>query len=381
MSFDWRILRNNQAAEVRRLNGIYENLLNSAGVDIHPQRAELTAPKHLHLVDGAEHTAERVLLATGGAPQVPDFPGSERALISDDLFELDELPERLLIIGGGYIAVEFASIFAALGSEVVLSYRGGTLLRHFDADISRCVLAELRRSGVSVRLNCDIERLDPEGHLHRVSFAGGDAETFEQVLCATGRAPRLGAIAAGAGELALTETGKVAVDADFATSIPHLYALGDIIEGPELTPVAIAEAMNFAERAYGGSTEELDYANIPTAVFTQPSVGTAGPTEAEAREMLGEDIDIYRTEFRHLKHTLSGSEERTMMKLIVRRSTDVVLAVHVVGLDAGEIVQGFAAAVRAGVTKSQLDGTIGIHPTAAEELVTLREPLQGATAT
>jgi len=374
-AFDWATLKANRAREVSRLNGIYAQLLAGSGVTTLRSRAVLRGPNEVE-VDGRIHRAKHVLVATGGRPVVPVLPGHELAVTSNEMFDLPEFPRRLVVIGGGYIASEFASIFAGLGSQVTQLYRGEQILRGFDDDIRHFVAAEMRKKGVALRTQAQvtqIERERGEGAL-QVTLADGTVLRADTVLYATGRRPNTEGLGLDELEVRLTPNGAVVVDEHYRSSMPTIHALGDVIDRVQLTPVALAEAMALVDRLFGAGTRQVDYELIPTAVFTDPNIGTVGLTEAVARERFG-DVRIFRSEFKALKHTLSGSSERTLMKLVVDAKSDRVVGLHMVGADAGEIVQGFGVALKAGATKAQFDATIGIHPTAAEEFVTMREPV------
>jgi len=374
-AFDWATLKANRAREISRLNGIYAQLLAGSGVTTLRSRAVLRGPNEVE-VDGRIHRAKHVLVATGGRPVVPVLPGHELAVTSNEMFDLPEFPRRLVVIGGGYIASEFASIFAGLGSQVTQLYRGEQILRGFDDDIRHFVAAEMRKKGVALRTQAQvtqIERERGEGAL-QVTLADGTVLRADTVLYATGRRPNTEGLGLDELEVRLTPNGAVVVDEHYRSSMPTIHALGDVIDRVQLTPVALAEAMALVDRLFGAGTRQVDYELIPTAVFTDPNIGTVGLTEAVARERFG-DVRIFRSEFKALKHTLSGSSERTLMKLVVDAKSDRVVGLHMVGADAGEIVQGFGVALKAGATKAQFDATIGIHPTAAEEFVTMREPV------
>jgi len=372
-SFDWATLKRNRAIEIMRLNGVYEKLLVGAGVQLMRGRARLR-DAHTVEVDGERVGAKYILVATGGAPHRPEFPGHELALTSNDMFDLEPFPRRLLVIGGGYIACEFGTIFAGLGSQVTQLYRGAQVLRGFDDDVRAFVAAEMVKKGVDLRLNANLASLRRgAGGLQATDEDGGTLEV-DAVLLATGRWPNATGLGLEAAGVQLNEHGAIVVDESFRTAVPHILAVGDVIDRVQLTPVALAEAMVVVDRLFGEGRRRIDYDDIPTAVFTHPNIGTVGLTEAQARQRHGR-LRVYRSEFRPLKHTLSGSTERSLMKLIVDDATDRVLGVHMVGADAGEIVQGFAVALKAGATKAVFDATIGIHPTAAEEFVTMREPV------
>jgi glutathione reductase (NADPH) len=326
-------------------------------------------------VDGQRHRARHVLVATGGKPVIPEFPGHELAITSNQIFDLAAFPRHLVVVGGGYIACEFASIFRGLGARVTQLYRGEQVLRGFDDDVRAFVAAEMGKKGVELRTGCKVQRIDASGNGLVLTLADDTQLTADSVLYATGRAPNtagLGLVEAG---VELSHNGAIVVDQQFQTRVASVCAVGDVIDRVQLTPVALAEAMTLVDRLFGSGRRRMDYELIPTAVFTHPNVGTIGLTEAQARERLGA-VRIYRSEFRPLRHTLSGSTERTLMKLVVQAHSDRVVGLHMVGPDAGETVQGFAVAMKAGATKAQFDATLGIHPTAAEEFVTMREEVR-----
>jgi len=372
-AFDWETLKRNRAIEIMRLNGVYEKLLIGAGVQVMRGRARL-ADAHSVEIEGERVSAKNILVATGGAPQRPHFPGQDLAITSNEMFDLEPFPQRLLVIGGGYIACEFASIFNGLGSRVIQVYRGAQVLRGFDDDIRGFVAAEMVKKGVDLRTNAQVTAMKRTASGLQATLQDGGVVEVDAVLAATGRRPNVTGLGLEAAGVQVNEHGAIAVDDDFRTSVPHICAIGDVIDRVQLTPVALAEAMALVDRLFGSGRRKMNYENIPTAVFTHPDVGTVGLTEAQARQRHGR-LRIYRSEFRPLKHTLSMSSERTLMKLVVDDASDRVLGVHMVGADAGEIVQGFAVALKAGATKAVFDATIGIHPTAAEEFVTMREPV------
>ena len=372
-SFDWETLKRNRAIEIMRLNGVYEKLLIGAGVQLLHGRARL-ADEHTVEVAGERLRAGHVLVATGGAPHPPEFPGHELAISSNEMFDLEPFPRRLLVIGGGYIACEFASIFNGLGSRVTQLYRGTQVLRGFDDDIRAFVAAEMAKKGVDIRLDAQVASLQRGAGGLLARLADGSTLEVDAVLAATGRWPNAAGLGLEQAGVRTSERGAIVVDERFRTSVPHILAVGDVIDRVQLTPVALAEAMAVVDHLFGDGRRTVDYGNIPTAVFTHPNVGTVGLTEAQARERHGR-LRIYRSEFKPLKHTLSMSGERALMKLVVDDASDRVLGVHMAGADAGEIVQGFAVALKAGATKAVFDATIGIHPTAAEEFVTMREPV------
>ena len=371
VSFDWNTLRDNKTKEIARLNAIYARLLEAPGVDIIEGHGVLAGPQEV-VVGESRCRAEKILLATGTWPAMPEIPGIELALTSNEIFDLEHFPERLLIVGGGYIATEFASIFSGLGANVVQSYRGELFLRGFDHDIRQFLSEEMRKAGVDLRFNHHVKALESQSSGVIAHLSDGNAP-FDAVLYATGRRPNIAQLGLEHTGVTLTEAGYIKVDDTFQTAEPSIFALGDMTGGWELTPVAIGEAMAFAQTQFGGQTQTMDYHAIPTAVFSQPPIGTVGLTEEEA-VAAGHQVTIFESTFRALKHTVSGSEERTMMKLVVDAESDRVLGAHMVGADAGEICQGLGIALKMGATKADFDRTVGIHPTAAEEFVTMRTP-------
>ena len=370
--FSWPTLRDNKTREVERLNGAYGELLTDAGVEIVRGTAAFV-DTHRIRIDGSTVSAEHILIATGSWPFVPAFPGAEHVITSNEAFYLERLPERVLVVGGGYVAVEFAGIFNGLGCATALAYRGPLFLRGFDDGVREFVADELRRKSIDLRFDAAIESIEKGSAGLRVRFARGDTIDVDMVMYATGRRPHVADLDIAAAGVELDAMGAVRVGDDYRTNVPHIYAIGDVIDRAQLTPVAIAEAMCVAENLFNGGHRRVDYAHIPTAVFCQPNIGTVGMTEAEARHAL-DRVRVFETDFKPMKHTLSGRDERCFMKLVVDASTDRVVGAHMVGAEAGEIVQGLAVAIVAGATKAQFDKTIGIHPTAAEEFVTMREP-------
>ncbi|MBA2777400.1 glutathione-disulfide reductase [Halomonas kenyensis] len=369
--FDWTTLRDNKVREIKRLNEIYGRLLDNAGVRLVNGRARIV---DAHRVEVGEQsfTAEKILVAVGGWPWVPEFPGRELTVSSNEVFDLDRLPKRFLVLGGGYIAVEFASIFNGLGSESHLVYRGELFLRGFDREVREFTREQMAAKGVNLHFETNIERIDKSEDGLVVSLTNGETLEVDAVLAATGRRPHLEGLGLDALDVELNNDGSVKVNERFETSVPSILALGDVIGGPELTPVALAEAMHLVQQHYGDApSSPMDYRNIATAVFCHPNIGTVGVSEEQARKEYGA-IRVYRTDFRPMKHTLSGSEERCLMKLIVADESDVVVGAHMVGEEAGELIQGIAIAVKAGLTKADFDATVGIHPTGAEEFVTMR---------
>ncbi|MDR9423712.1 MAG: glutathione-disulfide reductase [Marinobacter sp.] len=372
VSFDWPTLVANKNAEIERLNGIYGRLLGNAGVEIIEGTANLEDP-HTVRVGEQSYSSRRITVATGSWPVVPDIPGKEHLLTSNDMFYLPQLPRHATVWGGGYIAVEFAGILAGLGVETTLLYRGDMFLRGFDDDVRHFTLQEMRKKGIDLRFNVTIDSVERNDSTYVAQLSNGDQLETGLIMAATGRRALVDGLGLTDLGVELTASGHVQVDDYFQTAVPSVYALGDVIGTPQLTPVALAQAMVLSRRLFGDGQGEMDYSAIPTAVFSQPNIGTVGLTEQEAREA-GHRVRIYRSEFRPMKYTLSGRDERSLMKLVVDDETDQVLGAHMVGPDAGEITQGLAVAIKAGATKAQFDATIGIHPTSAEEFVTMREP-------
>ncbi len=371
-SFDWLTLIANKDKEIHRLNGIYEQILGKAGVEIIKGRATLI-DHHTVEVAGRRITARHILVATGGKPQRDTRPGAaELGLVSDDLFFLPALPRRVLVAGGGYIAVEFAGIFNGLGSQVTQVYRGDLFLRGFDDDVRRFLKAEMEKKGIRLVFNQIIERIEKTAGGQAVTFSDGSVAEYDAVVYAIGRVPNVAGLGLEAAGVKLNDKGAIAVDRFSQTSVPSIHAIGDVTDRVNLTPVALAEGMALVKTLFQGKPTAMDHANIPTAVFSHPPIGTVGLTEGQARREYGA-VDIYRSDFKPLKHTLSGSGERTLMKLIVEPKSDRVVGAHMVGLDAPEILQGIGIALKAGATKADFDATIGIHPTAAEEFVTMRD--------
>ena len=368
--FDWKTLVANKDREIARLNGIYERVLTEAGVHVLRGHARLV-DEHTVEIDGRQITSRHILIATGGAPVKPAIPGSELAITSDEFFHLDALPARVLVIGAGYIAVEFASIFNGLGAKTTLLYRGQLPLKAFDADLGTVLAAEMRRKGVELRHGNGIERIDKVACGLALTLTGGALVEADCILFATGRAPRTQGLGLEAAGVALSTRGGIKVDERYATSVPSIFAIGDVTDTPALTPVALAEGMVLADQLFNGGKRRMSYENIPTAIFSHPNVSSVGLSETLARER-GFEVKIFKADFKALKHTLSGRDERTFMKLVVDVATDRVLGAHMVGTDAGEIMQGIAIALNCGATKAQFDATLGIHPTVAEEFVTMR---------
>ncbi|HSI25428.1 MAG TPA: glutathione-disulfide reductase [Methylotenera sp.] len=373
-SFNWANLVANKDKEIGRLQTVYDKLLHDSDVHVVNGRAVLV-DAHTVKVDDKVYSAERVVIATGGWPFVPEVEGKEHIVTSNEIFNLPTLPKQMVIVGGGYIAVEFAGIMHGLGVDVTVFERGPKVLRGFDEDIRDFLIAEMTKKGIKFMFNSRVDKVDLQCEGLTVHTTNGETIATDLVMYATGRVPNSKNLGLEALGMALDEVGAIKVNDDYQTNVPSIYALGDVTNRVNLTPVATSEGMALVNKLYAGSTKQVDYENIPTAVFSQPSIGTVGLTEAQARARYSEDIDIYKTDFKPMKNTLSGSSERTLMKMIVVRSTDKVVGMHMVGPDAGEIIQGFAVAIRAGATKAVFDSTIGIHPTAAEEFVTMRKPV------
>jgi glutathione reductase (NADPH) len=372
-SFSWRRLIENKDIEIARLERIYESLLEKAGAKLMRGTARVAGPNEVE-VDGRRHSTRYILVATGGWPFKPHFPGAELCITSNEAFELREQPKRVLVVGGGYIAVEFAGIFNGLGSEVTLSYRGDHVLRGFDDDVRRHVEGEIGKKGIRVLTRTNVERVErnADGSLTARFLADHGQVVVDAVMLATGRLPNTLDLGLQQIGVELGPEGEVIVDRFSASTVPSVYAVGDVTDRIALTPVAIREGHAVALTLFGHQPTPVDHMDVASAVFSQPPVGTVGMTEAEAVERLPE-VHVYKASFRPLKHTLSGRDERTLVKLLVDGPSQRVVGVHMVGADAPEIIQGIAIGVKAGLTKDQFDATVGIHPTAAEEFVTLRE--------
>lgn len=373
LDFDWSVLRDNKTNEISRLNGIYNNLLEGAGVTIHSGRARFV-DHHTVSVGDATYTAKYIAVATGSWPFIPQFEGSEHAITSNEFFFLPELPKSAIVLGGGYIAVELAGILNGLGVDTTLIYRGDLFLRGFDEDVRTFAKTEIEKKGVKLVFNNNIRSISKGADGYKVTLEDDSTVNTGLVLAATGRKAHTQDIGIENTDITLNDAGNIVVDSNFATSVENIFAVGDVKGGYQLTPVALAEGMALARNLFSGKAINMDYDNIPTAVFCQPTIGTVGLTEKQARDRFGK-VDIYKSDFKPMKHTLSGRDERTFMKLIVDTESDRVVGAHMVGPEAGEIMQGVAIAIKAGATKAHFDETIGIHPTAAEEFVTMREPV------
>lgn len=371
--FDWTVLRDNVAAEVDRLSGIYTRNLNNSGVEVIHQKAVLAGGGLVRLGDGQLVKAKNILIATGGRPWLPDdVAGIEHTITSDDIFSLPELPGSILIAGGGYIAVEFAFLLQGLGVDVTLLYRGETVLRGFDDDVRIAVHNELKRKGVRVITGTVFERIEKTEAGLVSTLTRGASVTTDQVMLAVGRRPYTDGLGCEAAGVALGDGGKITVDDWSATSAPGIYAVGDVTDRMALTPVAIREGAAVATSLFGPEKIAFDHDTIATAVFSQPPVGTVGLSEADARKRYGA-VDVYKTQFRPMRYVMPNDETRMLMKMIVRAEDQVVVGVHIVGPDAAEMIQMVGIAVKARLTKAQFDATCAVHPTAGEELVTMKE--------
>ncbi|HZM33634.1 MAG TPA: glutathione-disulfide reductase [Burkholderiales bacterium] len=370
--FDWRTLIASKDREIARLNGIYERLLVNAGVRIFRERAQVAGPNTVR-IGRATYSAKHILVATGSWPQVPAIPGAELAITSNEVFSLARLPGSALVVGGGYIALEFASIFQGLGVETTLSYRGTRLLRGFDAELGERMAEEMREKGVRIHFGAEPVALSKRaGGGLEVAFGDGSRQQAELVMFATGRRPNTADLGLEAAGVRLGADGAVVVDRYSRTSVASIHAIGDVTNRINLTPVATAEAMWLAKTLFRNEPTAVDHDYVPTAVFANPNLATVGLSEERARQHFGA-VDVYKASFRALKLALTPSRERTFMKLVVERTGQRVVGAHMIGPDAGEVIQGVAVAVKLGATKTQFDATIGIHPTVAEEFVTMRE--------
>ena len=366
--FDWTRLVANKDREIDRLNGVYERVLVNAGVSIFRGKAFIRGKNEIE-INGKTVTTKHILVATGSWPQKPDIPGADLAITSNEAFQLEKLPKRALVVGGGYIAVEFASIFNGLGVKTTLAYRGAQLLRGFDAELGKRLGEEMGRKGVSVLLKKNPSKIEKG---LKVTFEDGSVQEFDLVMFATGRKPNSADLGLEAADVKLAADGAIVVDNYSKSSVASIHAIGDVTNRLNLTPVATSEGMALAKTLFGGTPTPVDHDNVPTAVFSHPNLATVGLPEEKARERYGK-VDIYKSAFRSLKHTMGKSEERIFMKLVVDAASQRVVGAHMLGPDAGEVIQGLAIAIKLGATKAQFDASIGIHPTAAEEFVTMRE--------
>jgi glutathione reductase (NADPH) len=375
VSFDWRTLVANKDKEIARLEGIYTTNVEKAGGEVVKTRAVIEDAHTLRLADGKTVTAKYIMIATGGAPNHgPAIPGIEHVISSDEAFHLTELPKRIVIQGGGYIALEFACIFAGFGSDVTVVYRGDNILRGFDDDVRAHARAELEKRGITIITGCVINKIDKHGKEFTTHLSSGSSIASDKVMFAIGRHPNVANLGLeNAGVAINPNNGGIAVDGWSKTSVPNIYAIGDVTHRVNLTPVAIREGHAFADTVFGKRPVQVDHTTIPTAVFSQPEIGTVGLTEGEARARFSH-VDIYKTDFRPIKSTMSGRDTRILMKLVVDGTTDRVVGCHIVGDTAAEIIQVVAIAVKMKATKADFDATFALHPTAAEELVTMRTP-------
>lgn len=369
--FDWSQLQQNKDKLLTEANGRMEALLSQAGAKLIRGRARLTSPHQVE-IDGVHYNAANILIATGGHPYLPTIPGHEHLRSSDQMFALAQLPQRALIVGGGYIASEFAGIFQRLGVQVTQIYRGSLFLRGFDTEIREYVAQGMRDLGIDLRFQTDLVSVSPsaDGEF-QVSLSNGEQLSTDLVLCAIGRRPNIADLGLETVGVKLNSTGAIAVNDHFQTNIPSIYALGDVIDRMQLTPVALGEAMVLVDNLFGSAEQRFDYRLIPTAVFSQPQFATVGLSEEEASQFY-QQVDVYSSTFRPLKHALTGSDARILIKLLVDADSDRVLGAHMAGEGAAETIQGLAVALKAGATKTDFDSTVGIHPTSAEEFVTLR---------
>ncbi|WP_323776143.1 glutathione-disulfide reductase [Leisingera sp.] len=372
--FNWDAFKGKLHAELDRLEGIYRNILKNNGVESFDQRAKLADAHTVELADGTRKTAKHILIATGGWPSVPEFPGSELAITSNEIFHLDKLPETLLIVGGGYIASEFAGIMNGLGVKTTQFYRGAQILRGFDDEARGLICEEMCQAGIDVHLGTNVLEMSQEGDQIRVKSTNGQERLFDKVMYATGRNPNSGNL--GLEEIGVERgrKGEIVVDQYSQTSVPSVYAIGDVTDRVNLTPVAIREGMAFVETVFKGNPTSPDHDLIPTAIFTQPEMGTVGLSEEEASEQ--EPVEVYATSFKPMQQAFAGRAQRVLMKLIVSKATRKVLGCHIVAPGAGEMIQLAGIAVKMGATKEDFDRTVAVHPTMSEELVTLKTPVR-----
>lgn len=373
--FDWATLIANKDREITRLNGVYDRMLAGAGVTVIHGHATLSGPHEVQVNGQAIH-ARHILIATGGTPRLPDIPGIEHAISSNQAFHLPQLPKRVVVVGGGYIAVEFASIFNGLGAQATLLHRRQQLLRGFDADLGLHLAQEMAQLGVNFRWDEEILSIDKQTDGLHLQLQGGEQLVVDCVMYATGRVPLTAGLGLDAAGVKINDKGAIEVDSHFTTNVPSIHAVGDVVDRMALTPVALAEGTVVAHHLFGqGGKSAPDYELVPTAVFSHPQVGTVGLSEEAARERFGA-VQIFQSSFRPLSNRMGGEPENVFLKLIVSKADQRVRGVHMVGDGAGELMQGFAVALQCGATKQQFDATIGIHPTVAEELVTMREPVR-----
>ncbi|TMV09546.1 glutathione-disulfide reductase [Ruegeria sediminis] len=375
-AFDWTVFKGKLHAELDRLEGVYRNILKTNGVESFDQRARLVDPHTVELADGTRKTAKHILIATGGHPVVPEFPGSDLAITSNEIFHLDKLPETMLIVGGGYIACEFAGIMNGMGVRTTQFYRGAQILRGFDDEARGLICEEMCQNGVDVHLGTNVLEMARDGDKIRVKATNGTERLFDVVMYATGRAPNADDMGLEAVGVERGRKGEIVVDEYSQTGVPSIYAIGDVTDRVNLTPVAIREGMAFVETVFKGNPTPVDHELIPTAIFTQPEMGTVGLSEEEAAEQ--EPIEVYATSFKPMQQSFAGRSQRVLMKLIVSKATRKVLGCHIVAPGAGEMIQLAGIAVKMGATKEDFDRTVAVHPVMAEELVTMRHPVRSA---
>ncbi len=373
-SFKWGAFKNKLHAELDRLEGVYRGILKSNGVQTYDQRAKLVGAHLVQLADGTEKSAKHILLATGGRPVMPELPGIELGITSDEIFHLEKLPDDILIVGGGYIASEFAGILHGLGVKTTQYYRGSQILRGFDNETRNLVCEEMCSSGIDVHLGTNVTEMRKEGRKILVNSTGGGECCFDQVLFATGRRPNTDGMALETVGVALGRKGEVLVDEYSQTGVPSIYAVGDVTDRVNLTPVAIRQGMAFVETIFRGNPTRADHELIPTAIFTQPEIGTIGLSEEDAAKQ--EKIEVYATSFTPMHQSFSGRSGRVLMKLVVSQKTRKVLGCHIVAPGAGEMIQLVGVAVKMGATKEDFDRTVAVHPTMSEEIVTMKTPVR-----
>ncbi len=375
-AFDWDVFRGKLYAELDRLEGIYRTILKNNGVETFDLRAKLVDPHTVELADGTRKTARHILIATGGRPVVPEFPGADLAITSNDIFHLEKLPETMLIVGGGYIACEFAGIMNGMGVKTTQFYRGAQILRGFDDEARGLICEEMCQNGVDVHLGTNVMEMAREGDKIRVKATNGSERLFDVVMYATGRAPNTDDLGLEALGVERGRKGEIIVDEYSQTAVPSIYAIGDVTDRVNLTPVAIREGMAFVETVFKGNPTPVDHELIPTAIFTQPEMGTVGLSEEQAAEQ--EPIEVFATSFKPMQKAFAGGTQRVLMKLVVSKATRKVLGCHIVAPGAGEMIQLAGIAVKMGATKEDFDRTVAVHPVMAEELVTLRQPVRTA---
>ncbi|MDE4274257.1 glutathione-disulfide reductase [Phaeobacter gallaeciensis] len=375
-AFNWDAFKGKLEAELDRLEGIYRNLLKNSGVESFDARAKLVDAHTVELSDGTRKSAKHILIATGGRPIVPEFPGSDLAITSNDIFHLDKLPESILIVGGGYIACEFAGIMNGLGVKTTQYYRGAQILRGFDDEARGLVSDEMCQAGINLHLGTNVIEMAREGDKIRVKATNGDEALFDQVMYATGRAPNADDLGLEGLGIERGRKGEILVDEYSQTGVPSVYAIGDVTDRVNLTPVAIREGMAFVDTVFNGNPTSPDHELIPTAIFTQPEMGTVGLSEEDAAKQ--EPIEVYATSFKPMQQAFAGRAQRVLMKLVVSQATRKVLGCHIVAPGAGEMIQLAGIAVKMGATKEDFDRTVAVHPTMSEELVTMKTPVRTA---